>query len=110
MLPPFFRPRRALRKPPPVPPPNVPLPPLPSSVAVTEVVHRRPLVHRAHTSENFPLLNATSLSLEASSAFLSPAFDFTNNLKVMAARGSPPSSGLPGERSAFWGSARMNEN
>jgi len=107
-----MRPRRALRKPPPVPPPNVPLPPLPTSVAVTEVVHRRPLVHRARTSENFPPLNVTALSLDqTSSTYLAPALDFTNNLKAMAARGSPPSSSLLGELSAFRGSlARMNEN
>lgn len=109
----LFRTRRALRKPPAVPPPNVPLPPLPTTVAVTEVVQRRPLVHRARTSENFPPLNVTTLSLDPnSSAFLAPALDFTNNLKAMTAKGnSPPSSSPLAELSAFWGSGpRMNEN
>ncbi|KAN0109181.1 hypothetical protein V8E52_009509 [Russula decolorans] len=108
-----MRTRRALRKPPPVPPPNVPLPPLPTTVTVTEVVQRRPLVHRARTSENFPPLNVTTLNLDPnSSAFLAPALDFTNNLKAMTAKGnSPPSSSPLAELSAFWGSGpRMNEN
>jgi hypothetical protein len=109
----LYRARRALRKPPPVPPPNVPLPPLPTTVAVTEVVQRRPLVHRARTSENFPPLNVTTLNLDPnSSAFLAPAFDFTNNLKAMTAKAnSPPSSSPLAEFTAFWGSGpRMNEN
>jgi hypothetical protein len=77
---------------------------------VTEVVQRRPLVHRARTSENFPPLTR---SLDPnSSAFLAPALDFTNNLKAMTAKGtSPPSSSPLAELSAFWGSGpRMNEN
>jgi hypothetical protein len=109
----LFRARRALRKPPPVPPPNVPLPPLPTTVAVTEVVQRRPLLHRAHTSENFPPLNVTTLSLDPNSpAFLASAFDFTNNLKAKTAKGnSPPTSSPLTELSAFWCSGpRMNEN
>jgi hypothetical protein len=82
-------------------------------VTVTEVVQRRPLVHRARTSENFPPLNVTTLNLDPnSSAFLAPALDFTNNLKAMTAKGnSPPSSSPLAELSAFWGSGpRMNEN
>jgi hypothetical protein len=81
--------------------------------AVAEVVQRRPLMHRARTSENFPPLNVTALSLDPnSSAFLAPALDFTNNLKAMAAKGnSPPSSSPLAELSAFWGSGpRRYEN
>jgi hypothetical protein len=80
---------------------------------MTEIVRRRPLVHRARTSENFPPLNVTTLSLDLnSSAFLAPALDFTNNLKAMTTKGnSPPSSSPLAELSAFWGSGpRMNEN
>ncbi|KAF8490004.1 hypothetical protein F5888DRAFT_1743670 [Russula emetica] len=108
-----MRARRALRKPPPVPPPNVPLPPLPTTVTVTDIVQRRPLMHRARTSENFPPLNVATLNLDPnSSAFFAPALDFTNNLKVMTAKGnSTPSSSPLAELSAFWGSGpRMNEN
>lgn len=104
----LFRARRALRKPP-VPPPNVPLPPLPTA----EVVQRRPPLHRARTSENFPPLNFTTLGLDPNSpAFLAPALDFTNNLKAMTAKGNSPQSSSPlAELSAFWGSGpRRNEN
>jgi len=82
-------------------------------MVVTEVVQRRPLMHRARTSENFPPLNVTTLSLDRnSSAVLAPALDFTNNLKSMTAKGnSPPSSSPLAELLAFWGTGpRMNEN
>ena len=82
-------------------------------MAVTEVVRRRPLMHRARTSENFPPLNVTTLNLDPnSSSSLAPALDFTNNLKVMNAKGnSPPSSSPLVDLSASWGSGpRMNEN
>jgi hypothetical protein len=82
-------------------------------VAVSEAIQRRPLVHRTRTSENFPPLSVTTLNLDPnSSAFLTPALDFTNNLKAMSAKGnSPPSSSNMAELSTFWGSGpRMNEN
>jgi hypothetical protein len=83
-------------------------------MATTEVVQRRPLLHRARTSENFPPLNISSLNRvdPNSSTFLAPVFDFANNLKAMTVKGnSPPSSSPMAELSAFWGSGpRMNEN
>jgi len=99
-----MRPPRALRKPPPVPPPTSPLPPLPTSAPIPEVVHRRPLVHRAHTAENFAPFTAV---LRPESFTLAPV-DFT---KVRAAMGTPPSSSPLAELSVFWSSgARTNEN
>ncbi len=80
---------------------------------MTEVAQRRPLVYRAHTSENFTPLNVTTLSLDPnSSAFLAPALNFPNNLRAMAAKGnSPPTSSPLAELSTFWGAGpRMNEN
>jgi len=65
-----------------------------------EGVHRRPLVHRAHTAEN---LSATCLA---------PPFELMDNLKLTAAMGStPPSSSPRIELSAFWGfGGRADEN
>ncbi|KAF8268181.1 hypothetical protein EI94DRAFT_1800776 [Lactarius quietus] len=104
-----LRSRRALRKPPPVPPPNVPLPPLPSTV---ELSPRRSLVHRAQTTENFVSI-AVALGPDATpSAFCMPVPDFTNNFKALATMDTtPPSSGPLADLSAFWGpGARTNEN
>ena len=104
----LFRPRRALRKPPPVPPPNAPLPPLPTSAAVTEVGHRRPLVHRARTTENI----STSPRIDMTpSAFLGPPIQLMSNLKVTAVIGATHTSSSPlAEISAFWDPACANEN
>jgi hypothetical protein len=107
------RPRRALRKPPPVPPPNVPLPPLPTSPPVMEVVHRRPLISRAQTAENFASFTSGLRTDTTSSVFHTPSpMDLTNNMKAMASLGTTPSTSSPlAELTVFWGSgARTNEN
>jgi len=108
-----IRPRRALRKPPPVPPPNVPLPALPISPPVIEVVHRRPLISRAQTAENFASFTSGLRTDTTSSVFHTPSpMDFTNNMKVMASLGTTPSTSSPlAELTTFWGSgAWTNEN
>lgn len=108
----ILRSRRALRKPPPIPPPNLPLPPLPPVAAASEFSLRRPLVHRAQTTENFVSF-AAALGADATlPAFSIPVPDFTNNLKAMAVMGTtPPSSSPLAEVSAFWGPGpRTNEN
>ncbi|KAI0295642.1 hypothetical protein B0F90DRAFT_1670046 [Multifurca ochricompacta] len=112
--------RVALRKPPSVPPPNMPLPPLPNSNSplplpiMTDAfaVPRRPLVSRAHTVEN------VTTPGEATSSFLAPApplpslpLDLRNNLKASISTGTPPSPNPLAELAAFWApGARMNEN
>ncbi|KAI9451237.1 hypothetical protein F5148DRAFT_1378897 [Russula earlei] len=102
--------RRSLRKPPSIPPPTTPLPPLPMSAAVKEAMHRLPLVQ---TVENFapftPTLNPhtnSSMSLTLTSV------DLTSNLKIRATMGTTsPSSSSLGESSVFGAfGARMKEN
>jgi len=76
---------------------------------MSEVVHRRPLVHRARTAENFaPFTAVRRLETNSPVSFTLAPVDFTNDLKV---RATPPSSSPLAELSVFWGSgARMNEN
>ncbi|KAI0262335.1 hypothetical protein BC834DRAFT_972129 [Gloeopeniophorella convolvens] len=92
-----LRPRRALRKPPPVPPPTAPLPPVPTEAVPT----RRPLVHRAHTADNYASFGVALGDVGAGGAHLTPGFAD----KIAAAMSTPP------EAAAFWGAgARTNEN